>query len=206
MAGFDAGHRAGFAANAELAMKIDLSKFVSTDETRPHITKPFDRGAWTCASDGVIFVRVPRVDVEGIEKADGPSNAENLSRILAACDADASAAEPPPIPEGRWAKECCEECVMRGEIVPACTECEGAGYIESWKGCPVDFHGIELSGKQLRRIIDHLPNARIFPLRGFQIGFHADGNNAGIIFDGGRGILMSMKKGSIKEWKDEHAS
>jgi hypothetical protein len=38
---------------------IDLAPFCSDPHDSPILAAPFDRGAWTCATDGIIMVRVP---------------------------------------------------------------------------------------------------------------------------------------------------
>lgn len=49
---------------------IDLQKFCSTDERRPHICKPYSRGEYTYATNGHMLVRVGRsVDFSENEQA-----------------------------------------------------------------------------------------------------------------------------------------
>jgi hypothetical protein len=170
---------------------IDLTPFLSKDESRAAICRPFSIGEWTYATDGRIMVRVSRRE-DVPEYDSSPKSAPDLFIGTVRPWRELPDFEAYPLDALEREKDC-ERCNGDGWVTCAscgnserCSECDGDGIIDEapeQKGVMID--GTPL-GQLYLTLIKALPNARI------GVALHST-HPAHFIFDGGEGILMPLK-------------
>jgi hypothetical protein len=100
---------------------IDLAPFCTDPPDQPRMAAPFDRGAWTYATDGIIMVRVPGPN--GFVPVDGYTSSFGA---VEACFTPVSG-EGIPLPTDLPPRqECCPDLSVE------CKACEGFGIDECW--------------------------------------------------------------------------
>ena len=172
---------------------IDLTPFVSKDESRFAICRPFSLEEWTYATDGRILIRVPRrVDVPEYEESPKsaasiiPTESRPLVSLPEFVEYDFEALEREKdcgLCEG-GGSVACETCGHEED----CNNCNGKGIVNAApKPDKVVIDGVYFNQLYLT-LIKRLPNVRL------GVSLVADGP-ARIEFDDGEGALMPMKKG-----------
>lgn len=171
---------------------IDLSPFVSKDESRPSICAPFSIGEWTYATDGRILIRVPR-------REDVPENPSAPQKATTLIPTDVGPFV--PLPEFE------EYPLHLLDNEKECQACEGHGYI----ACPTCGNEERCEVCYGSGMLDNAP-----PYVAVQIGEHHFSNHyltllkglpnvkiavnekeespAAFQFDGGAGCLMPMRR------------
>lgn len=188
-------------------LKLILKRFCSKDDNRPAISKPFSQGEYTYATDANVLIRVPKIiDIPEVENS---PNAEELFKTE----------EPKEyfnLPEelNNPTYKVCEQC--KGKKSAECHECKGMGILEfdsdynyyevtcqtcdglAYSECdkcngkgkiliPKHFKIGEgfFSAEYLLLCRIYLLNCKIGPCGKFK--------SAKIMFDGGEGLLMTMR-------------
>jgi hypothetical protein len=163
---------------------IDLKPFCSTDETRYYINEPFTEGEWTCATNGHIIVRVPKID--GV----GPCQYEkmNTEKVMPETGGiEFTALTEIAIPAVTFTV--CEAC--HGDQVHdcpgcecVCEECDGTGQISSDEHSTEFVRGVPFCRHYIRMLLT-LPGIQIpvQPIAKQPMPFK---------FDGGEGALMPL--------------
>lgn len=174
---------------------LDLQKFCGDGEIDFRIGSPFNKGAWTYATNGHVIVRVALIP--GLRQ-DGP----DAERIFDAASAsgELSALNIPKLPKVTITTEDCEKCDGSGlkHDCPACTcnceECCGRGNYDqtSDKAVSVHINGVDFACEYIR-LLGELSDLRIAePQKEKPLRF---------TFNSGEGILMplrSSRRRSIK--------
>lgn len=164
---------------------MNLTPFLSTDETREAMMTPFSYGTFTYATDGRIIVRVDRrADIPERNNAPKQVQIEDIFRKATGADWMEVPTLPTPILEK------CLACGGHGKIewekqTYECEECEGKG--SNRKLIPVDICAQQFSDEYLEKI-KSLPGAMIAP------SITREAKPMPFCFDGGRGVMMPMRK------------
>lgn len=173
-------------------MMIDLQQFCDTSEYRPYMRKPFSRGVFTYALNGIIGVRVPRL-------ADAPEQENPEKPNLAQIPWDDLIGEVHPValslpPKKPKSVEECPDCFDGKEhdcpdCDCVCESCDGTNKIEidGDRDHSIDLFGIPFDLKYVR-LVAALP--------GIQIGKWPkpwrNGVGLAFVFEGGTGLLMPL--------------
>ena len=174
--------------------KIDLSAFCDPRDPRPYLRAPFSDGEYTCATDGRLMVRVPRI--AGVNENDKITG--KADRVFKMID-DFSG----------------EFVSLAGYALPAfdgsprtetfeCDECGGSGHEHDCPDCTCECEACEGTGKFTDEIT---PQASVGLLgANFAIGYltkiwglpglvgGVSGDSLVFKFDGGEGVLMSLRR------------
>jgi hypothetical protein len=191
-----------------------LNRFVAWPyDAREYIRRPILRDGWVYATNGHIMVRVPWAeDIDAVESAipKGMSFLLDTNRrdtyvefpaippaeACASCSGFGSAYKCPNC--GRTGEFCrgdeeyqCKRCAGSGQVdagdeanVVPCDACEGTG---KWLYQPVQVGGTRFARRYMD-LIGSLPGVKFAP---HPISEYAP---AYFVFDGGEGLLMSMRK------------
>lgn len=167
---------------------INLQPFCSTDETRFYLMKPFTRGGFTYATDGIIMVRVAeRTDIPDVKQKfnqDAPLKGVETATFFR------PAFELPPAPTANG----------------KCTDCDGRGYDHDCPDCECICDTCHGSGNMdTERAISTVIGPKIFNLHyarmmlslpGIEIEAPPEKSDEKPLlfrFDEGVGALMPMK-------------
>lgn len=174
-----------------------LRSFCASDARRPLTCRPWSVGAFSYATNGRIIVRVPRLDdVPPPDDAKIEKTAKQIDEWLAKLDDTPRVAVPRiDIPKGRsWT---CDKCDGRGfeHNCPGCscecTDCEAGTchqpVMVAWRGTHVS--------PDVWRLIAALPGSQIASSPPLSLIY----DHVSFAFDGGVGIVMSMRKPTIPD-------
>ena len=185
-----------------------LLKFCE-DAFNENLELPYSIGDYTCATNGIILIRIPRLveypenpkapDPEKIEYERNPEKWYSVGDIKKPKSADCVFCK------GQGKNFTCPECDGNGIVwlsnnyseYPGidCNSCNGKGKIKFCEECngtgkvfqqtPMDFHGVAFDQRYLA-LLSGLPNC--------EIGLISKTATTPFRFDGGTGIIMPMKK------------
>ena len=156
-----------------------LKKFCGSAFDPIWIQEVFTQGEFTWASDKYILIGVPIID--GIKKQDRPDIAKLYARIPSVPKIFYPI---PDLPELLF--ETCDSCDGQGKIQDdeLCEECGGEGRWPQYQ--PIKIGTCLFSDHLLAKIKTHIP--------GCQIGPTGKDTATYLKFDGGKGLLMPIKK------------
>jgi hypothetical protein len=163
-------------------MTIDiktLKSFCVRDSVREIIRKPFSYGDYTYATNGIVAVRVPRI--EDVIQENRPS----IEKLFSNFSFENMVSFKVKIPMGKKA-ECLNCGGSRTEhdcpyCKCECESCDGKGLIV--EKVYIDVAGTVFEGKYLR-LLQSLPNVKIAPVKEKVCWF---------VFDGGDGAIMPIR-------------
>lgn len=173
--------------------KIDLLAFCDTDDIRYFLRTPFSDGAYTCATDGKILVRVPRIDtINENPKISGKTG--KIFKIIDDFSGEYVSLADYMLPDfdfsPRTEQLTCDECGGSGREhdCPDCEcECEACDGTGKYEYTVVPKASVEVLGLNfgLRYI------AKIWTLPALTVA--VSGDSLVFKFDGGAGVLMKIE-------------
>ena len=162
--------------------KEDLMKFCAgSGSSRRSLQTPFSEGPYTYATDGIVLIRVPRLE----DVPENPNAPKNVGTVLDSFPQPESWFEIPEFPA--IASEDCEDC----------DDCDGDGMCEhcgvgkcptcNGTGRSIDSMAYVMVGPARLRCI---PLSLLKTLPGVLIGPTGELSPARVKFDGGDGVIM----------------
>lgn len=167
-----------------------LRAFCATTNER-NLDRPFSFGAWTYATDGVIALRVPRVDeIPNAGAIDKDSTAAKVSAMPFPADSANGAPTnlcrfPIPTLPAKIFEPCPERVTLGDATCPkTCPECGGTGRVSTVQRVTIGVH--DFGSEYLRAM-------KMF-LRGVKTNQPMSGVGRLVFtFEGGSGLLQALK-------------